>query len=243
MKKALIGLVIVALIAGVVLIDSFDLMSGDTRANEDSSVKLVTVQGEGTVKVKPDVAYINVGVESSDVDAQVAQEENKEKMDAILKALKDYGLEDDDIKTISYNIWRGVDYRSEVEIEEYHVTNMIEITIDEIDTVGNIIDVTSGAGANQINSIRFSVSDEKKYYNEALEIAMENAESKAASIMGTFGEKPGKPYKVIESSFGGGQFREANVAYDGAMMKSASSTPISSGDLEIKATLSVEYDY
>ncbi len=72
---------------------------------------------------------------------------------------------------------------------------------------------------------------------------MENAESKAASIMGTFGEKPGKPYKVIESSFGGGQFREANVAYDGAMMKSASSTPISSGDLEIKATLSVEYDY
>ncbi len=72
-------MVIVALIAGVVLIDSFDLMSGDTRANEDSSVKLVTVQGEGTVKVKPDVAYINVGVESSDVDAQVAQEENKEK--------------------------------------------------------------------------------------------------------------------------------------------------------------------
>lgn len=243
MKKIYLGLLVIALIAGVALIDSFDLMSGDAKAEGEETVRTVTVQGEGTIKVKPDIAYINVGVESSDVDAQAAQKQNRELMDNIIKALKDDGLTEDSIKTISYNIWRGVDYRSEEQIEEYHVTNMIEITIKDIETVGNIIDVTSGAGANQINSIRFSVSDEKTYYNEALEIAMGNAESKAASIMDTFGEKPSKPYKVIESSFGGGQFLEANVAYDAGVAKAGSTTPISSGDLEIKATVSVDYDY
>jgi len=243
MKKLVYGLLIIALIAGVALIDSLDLLSGDVKATDEAVVKTVMVQGEGTVKVKPDIAYINVGVESNHIDAKVAQEENRNQMDAIVNALKDHGLTDDDIKTISYNIWRGIDYRSEKEIEEYHVTNMIEITIKNIDDVGNIIDVTSGAGANQINSIRFSVSDEKKYYNEALSIAMDNAKEKATSIMDTFGEKPNKPYKVIEQSFGGGFFREANVAYDAVSSKAASSTPISSGDLEIKASLSVEYDY
>lgn len=243
LKKLLYGVLIVALVAGVALVDSFDLLSGDSKAENESQISTVLVQGEGTVKVKPDIAFINVGVESSNLDAKVAQEENSEKMESIMKALKDYGLNDDDIKTVSYNIWRGIDYSKEESVEEYHVTNIIELSIDDITKVGNVIDITSEAGANQINSIRFSVVDEKKYYDEALVIAMENAEAKATSIMGTFGEKPNKPYKVIESSFGGGQFNVANVAYDGMMLKSNSSTPISSGDLEIKAILSVEYDY
>lgn len=243
MKKVIYGLLIVGLIAGVALIDSLDLISGDSKASEDTTVKTVMVQGEGTVKVKADIAYINVGVESKNVDAKVAQEENSKQMELVINALKDHGLTDEDIKTISYNIWRGVDYRSEEQIEEYHVSNMIELTVKNIEDVGNVVDVTSGAGANQINSIRFSVSDEKKYYNEALKIAMENANTKATSIMDTFGEKPNKPYKVIEQSFGGGFFQEANVAYDSVSAKAGSSTPISSGDLEIKANLSVEYDY
>ena len=62
--------------------------------------------------------YINVGVESKNVDAKVAQEENSKQMEAVINALKDHGLTDEDIKTISYNIWRGVDYRSEEQIEE-----------------------------------------------------------------------------------------------------------------------------
>ncbi len=244
-QKLLIGLMAFALVASYVVIDSFDFFSGDIEADQTmTQAKIVEVNGEGTITVKPDIAYINIGVRSSDIDAKVAQNQNKTDMEKVMSALKELGIKEEDIATEQYNIWKGIDYRGESEVEKFNVVNTVKVTVRDISQVGQVIDAVAEAGANDVDSIRFAVTDEKKHYNEALKIAMENAEQKATSIMSTFGDKPGKPYKVAEVSYGGGMFKTANMSYDGmAMNESRMQTPIQTGELEIKANVQVQYDY
>ncbi|WP_432664205.1 SIMPL domain-containing protein [Wukongibacter baidiensis] len=251
MKKMIYLLLIPVLIAGLFAMDSMDIFSGEAAASGATGAEgnIVTVNGMGTVKVKPDIAYVNVGVEIFDTDAKKAQDDNAKLMDKIVSNIKKNGIKDEDIKTISYDIYKSTKYEpasfggKENRIEGYYSRNVVEITVRDIENVGKIADLAGEAGANVIGNIRFGISDEDKYYNEALKLAMENAKGKANTILSTFGAKADKPYRVQENSSG------APIIYrEAAMMKSAMAdeafnTPIETGELEVTARLSVEYKY
>jgi len=244
-KKSLIGIGIAfVLIAGVALIDSLDLLSGNSGAEAEPKGKIVVVTGEGAVTVKPDIGYLSVGVETSDADAKKAQEMNKTAMDNLIKALKAKGIADKDIKTTNYSMWKGVDYSKapEAQVDSYHVSNMVEVTITKLEMTGDIIDICVAEGGNVSNGVRFTVKDKDAFYQQALQAAMKQAQTKAAGIMDTFGMKPGKPWRVTETP----QF-DGPVMYGGVAMEkaqdSASVTPIQPGEMEIKAQITVEYDY
>jgi len=227
------------------VIDSFDLTASKVSAETTDRVSVVSVQGEGVMLVKPDLAYINIGVETRDENASVAQAENKEKMLAVLDSLKMAGIKEVDMVTTNYNIYRSYDYnRAPLENGQqpsvYQVDNTVKVTIRDIDRVGDFIDAAFNAGANVVHNIQFDVEDRAAYYNEALVLAMANAKDKAAAIMSTFDEVADKPYKVYEASYSSAPY--TNTYYEASDMKMAS-TPVQAGELAIKATLTVEYDY
>ncbi len=66
---------------------------------------------------------------------------------------------------------------------------LVKVTVRDLDNLGDLIDVASKSGANQINSIQFTVEDEEAYYQEALVLAMSNAKGKANAILGTMDKK------------------------------------------------------
>lgn len=243
-KKHLMGIGLAAvLIASVALIDSLDLLSGNTGAEAEPKGKIVTVTGEGAVTVKPDVGYLSLGVEISDVDASKAHEMNKAAMDRVIKVLLATGIAEEDIKTVYYSVWRGIDYNrsQDNQMESYHVTNQLEVTINNLDQTGAIIDACVAEGANVSGGVRFSVKDQDGYYQQALAAAMKQAQSKAQGIMSTFGAKPGKPWRVTEVPRYDGPVLYA--AESAKAMDAGPATPILSGEMEIKATVTVEYDY
>lgn len=249
MRKILFVLLIPILIAGLFVMDSMNIFSKEAAADTLTvEGNIVTVNGMGTVKVKPDIAYINVGVEIFNGDAKKAQDENARLMDKIVSAVKENGIKDEDIKTISYNIYRSIEhntFRSDIKknpVEGYYARNVIQITVRDIKEVGKIIDIAGNEGANVASNIRFGISDEEKYYNEALKLAMDSASSKAGAILNTFGAKATKPYRVKENSYG------SPIVYrENAAMKSLAddqyNTPIEAGELEITARVTVEYKY
>ncbi|GAU77398.1 SIMPL domain-containing protein [Fusibacter sp. 3D3] len=223
-------------------VNSAPISTADVQS--ETNQRIVTVTGEGEIVVSPDLAYIDLGVQTKNVDAQKAQQENTTKMNAVIEAIKKAGIKAENIKTTGYSIYQNYDYmpNGEVKSEYYQVNNIVNLKINDIDAVGKLIDIATAAGANNVNSIRFTVSDDSKYYADALKLAMTNANSKATSIMGTFNKKPGLPMSVSEVSYGGGVVYEAsNVRM--AMDTGASSTPIESGEITITATVSVGYDY
>ncbi len=245
MKKILSVAVVLIILASIFIIDSGDLLASksyaDASENEKSSVE---VYGSATIEVEPDVAYINIGVNTENQDPSVAQKLNKTKMDKIIKAVKAEGLTDDELKTLNYSIRKSYNYPKEGEREEYYVvSNTLKITINDLSTVGRIIDVSSNAGANNINNIQFAIKDDSEFYNEALKLAMESAKGKAESIMSTFNEAPISPKSVIEISNSSGITRSSEVMMESKVAYDSVETPIQSGDISITARVKVIYAY
>lgn len=206
------------------------------------------VNGEGIVKIKPDVAYINLGVECENKVSQKAQEENAKKMAAVVESLKEQGIKENDVKTISYDI-RTLRYYNEKthksETTGYRVENVVQVTINNINNVGKVIDAVSEKGANLIRNIRFGTTKQDEYYLQALKIAMDNAKGKANVLAESIGVVLKKPSKISENSYGGYTMIDANDSYRANSMKKFESieTSISSGELEIRANVNIEYKY
>jgi hypothetical protein len=167
-----------------------------------------------------------------------AQSANRETMNALFDALKAAGLTQDDIRTVNYSIYPMYDYTSgSGKISGYEVTNMIELTIRDIDTVGDYIDIAAANGANTDYSIRFDILDKSVFYNEALALAVENAKGKADAIASAGGYQIISTLEISESQ---GYY---SPPYDRYAMAAdeATSTPITAGQLEITANVTVVY--
>ncbi len=203
----------------------------------------IAVNGAGVIKAKPDTGIVNVAVDTTNADPQKAQSENTKLTNQLVEALKKAGIKEEDIKTGYYNMYREYNYNDGKSTEgNYRVTHSYEVTIKDINKVGSIIDIATENGANQVNSVRFTVADSSKYYQEALKAAIKNAEEKANTIASTISVKIGKPSKVIEA----GYYEPSPIYMDRALakgMESEGSTDIISGDLEIRANVQVTYNY
>lgn len=244
-NKLMAGLSLVMVL--VLMVGVFTTMNPSTVSMADvtgTEPKLVTVSGEGKIVVTPDLAYINVGVQTKNEDAAIAQQENAKLMEAVIAAIKAKGIKAEDIKTTGYSLYQTYDYNLDKQSDPYYVANnTVNVKLNDIKMVGSIIDTATAAGANAVNSIQFTVKDDSQYYQEALKLAMNNAKGKATAIMSTYSKVPGTPYSVTESSYGGGimyDYASSRLTGDVAM---ENSTPIEVGEITITANVSVSYDY
>lgn len=206
---------------------------------------ILTAAGEGKVMVKPDRATINMGVQTEDKDAKTAQTQNAQKMDAVMAKLKALGISDDDIKTSQYNVFPQYDYNDgKSTLRGYQVMNMVNVIVKDTAKLGDIIDQTVQAGANQMDNVAFTISEPDKYYNEAIAKAIEQAKEKANVMANTAGVKVKAIINVSEVAAGyqpvygmGGM----EYAKDQALA-AAAPTPIASGQLEVKANVVVTFE-
>jgi len=234
------------LLSLIILVASLFLGYTINEAHAEGAVEnILTVNGTGIVKVKPNIAYINIGVETFDKDAKVAQEKNTQIMNKVIDEIKKSGIKNEDIKTVQYNIYKNYEYApmndGRDRVEGFQVRNIVEVTIRNIDKTGEIIGTASKAGANNIYNIRLGVDDEEKYYHEALKLAMKNAEGKANAILQTFGAKASKPYSISESGYGAPMIYKD--ARDLDLAAEAAYPTIETGELDITANVMVQYKY
>lgn len=209
--------------------------------------KAISVSSEGSVKVKPDMAIINVGVQTENASSKAAQQDNAEKMNKVMQLLKDSKIAEGDIKTSQYTIYPVETYSEKDRrsyITGYRVINTLEVTIRDISTVGAVIDAAAANGANTVSNIRFTVADPDKYYLQALENATVKAKAKADVLAKQFGIKIGLPSQINETSGGyNPPILYSRMDSVSGVKEAAAPTSISSGELEIRASVSLVYAY
>ena len=207
----------------------------------------ISVSSEGTVKVKPDMVYINVGVQTENKSSKVAQQENATKMNKVMQVLKDLKIADSDIKTSQYTIYPMEAYSEKDQrsyVTGYRVINTLEITIRDISKVGAAIDAVTANEANTVSNIRFTVADPDKYYLQALENATAKAKAKADILAKQFGIKIGLPSQINETSGGyNPPIMYSRMESLKSIADAAPVTSISSGELEIRASVGLVYTY
>ncbi|OGO77410.1 MAG: hypothetical protein A2Y23_08380 [Clostridiales bacterium GWB2_37_7] len=219
----------------------------DTTQASQAQQKTISVSSEGSVKVKPDMAYINVGVQTENKSSKVAQQENATKMNQIMQVLKELKIAEPDIKTSQYTIYPIETYSQPDQrsyITGYRVINTLEVTIKDISKVGAVIDSVSANDANTVSNIRFTVADADKYYLQALENATGKAKAKAEVLAKQFGIKIGTPSQINETS--GGYYPPIMYSTMDAVKARAEAAPttsISAGELEISASVGLVYTY
>ncbi|MCE5221675.1 MAG: SIMPL domain-containing protein [Clostridium sp.] len=139
------------------------------------------VFGKGTVSVKPDAAEVVLGVVTENTQLEVAQEENAKAIQQVINSIEEIGVLPKYIQTQNYNIRPNYDYINGRQVfRNYEVSNNLKVLIRNINSAGEIIDTAVKNGANTVSDISFVISDQTKYYYEALRLSTIDAQNKAS---------------------------------------------------------------
>lgn len=145
----------------------------------------ITVNGTGIVSVLPDTAIITIGIKTTNKEVNLAQSENSQKFNELVQILKQFNIEENNIKTITYNIMPEYDFvNKEYSFNGYTVNNIIQLKTKDLQNLGLLVTQLVQANANVLNEINFTVEDENSLYLQALEKALQNATEKVKSVIG-----------------------------------------------------------
>lgn len=152
--------------------------------DEDGPDRTIEVTADGDATGEPDRASVSVAVEATGDDPQAVRDELAAGDDELRSALLDWGLAEDDVRTERYDVRQSRESRRNDSMERYVGTHQYEISVDDVEAVGEVIDVAVDAGADSVQRIRFGLSDERsaELREEALGDAMENADREAGTL-------------------------------------------------------------
>jgi len=230
MKRMIAALLVLALLLG-------------TAAMAEGTLN---VSGTGTVYMEADRVSATLGVRLSGADVAQLQQQANETVNAICADLEAAGLEKKDIATANIYIYPQYDYIDGGEkIVGYTVNNSLSIQTEEIDRIGNLIDIAFAAGANTFDSISFTAEDDSAARKQALELAVQNAKNKAEIIAAAAGKSLGGILLISEGSQGSYTTYDngPNVAYartEGAAKDST--TIVRAAQVSVSATVEISYE-
>ncbi|MBP6016105.1 MAG: SIMPL domain-containing protein [Candidatus Promineofilum sp.] len=202
----------------------------------------VTVVGQGTSYGQPDQATVIVGVDTFAPTVEEATTQNQTTLDNVMAALEAAGIATEDIQTTNYSLYAEQIYgdNGPEGIAGYRVSNQVNVKIRDISAVGDVLAAVTGAGANAIYGVNFTVADPAALEAEARAAAMDDARKRAESLAELGGvslgdivvisEIVGQP--VMPLGMGGGGF---------AMEQAASAPGISPGQLSYQVQVQVTY--
>jgi uncharacterized protein YggE len=242
-----LGLVIAVLAVGAISLSACSNAAVPVAQAQTSDLptgRSITVVGQGQASGAPDVAHINIGVETTGASAQEAVNANKQQMSALLEKLKAMGVADKDVQTSNYSIYterpqpampvEGGAAGSEGVI--YHVSNQVNVTVRDVSKLGDILDQAVSAGANNIYGVYFEVSDPSQLEAAAREKAIADAKARAESLAQLSGVSLGEVLTISEVIGGPGPLIESAVVGMGG-----GGTPIQPGETQVNVSVQVTY--
>ena len=195
--------------------------------------------GEGVVAVAPDAVKVNVGLTNQADTAQASAEQNAAKMATILAALRQLLGSSAEIKTVTYSI--NPAYRSNSNppvVIGYSTTNIVEVTVNNATTAGRVIDTATQAGANIVQSLRFTLRDSTRLRLQALRLATQQARANAEAIASGLGKQIGAVISVEEGVVVGTASRDVSAGAGAASVP----TPVEAGQVEVRAYVTIEVE-
>ncbi len=204
----------------------------------------ITVVGRGEAFGAPDRAEVNVGVETFAETVEQASSQNQATVESIMTALEAEGIAREDIQTSNYSLWAEQIYgdRGPEGIAGYRVSNQVRVTIRDIEQVGDVIAAVTGAGANNVHGVSFSVADPAALEAEARAEAIANARERAESLAELSGLELGDVTVISEviGQSGVDPYGDRGMG-GGAMVEGAAGPGISPGELSVGVEVQVTF--
>jgi uncharacterized protein YggE len=151
----------------------------------------VEVTGEAELKLPPDQAVLSLGVTTEGPTAREAMEKNAQTMAAVMAALTKAGFGGTDVRTQAVSLHPVMDYRpnEQPRIIGYRASNTVQVTTKDPATIGRALDAGVQAGANVSAGLAFTLRDPRAAETQALRLAVQDAQQRAAAMAEAVGKK------------------------------------------------------
>ncbi len=210
----------------------------------------VTTQGRATVSRTPDYVDIIVAVQIDALSASESQGQCTQKMEAIIKALRDMNLAGVELKsgqiTLSarYNddeVRRGEKAR---EVIGYTAVNSLRVRTTDLKAPARVIDAALKNGANRVDGVEYAIKEALIAREEALKLATVAAKRKADVMATALGLKVGRVLTLTESDAGRGYRYTAQMAsnsFAGGGQGGSGGDSVEPGTVEVVVDVSIAF--
>jgi hypothetical protein len=204
--------------------------------------KTISVSGIGTVSMSPDVGWFVASVVTQAATAAQAEQQDNDAMAKVISALTSAGIAEKDIQTLDYSlnpIYQEAKEPGKMPIlVGYSVRHTIRVTVNDINTVGKMLDLAISNGANDVGGVYFGLSDAKaqQAQSQTLDLAVKDANNKARTIANAMGATLVGPISVNIGYY----YEPVRADYKQA---EASQVPIQPGQLQYTVNVQIVYTF
>ncbi len=245
MKPAVLPLRAAALALGLAFSASpLALAQSAPAAAADSVFRATTLDlsAYGEIKAAPDMATITLGVTTEAGTAVEAMRANAARMSAVTAALKRGGIAAKDIQTSGLNLNPQYAYEQNQppKLTGYQASNLVTVTVHDLDRLGQAVDATVGAGANQIHGIAFGIDNRTPVENAAREAAVRALAAKAELYARATGHRIVRLVSLGEGAASYPIPRPMPMMAEARSFKA--DTPVSPGELTVRIDITGLYE-
>lgn len=248
LTKTLLGLLLIVTFFFVVLSVN-ELREGAYIGQADDVQNTISVSGSGEATAIPNSARFTVGVSNEAETVEAAQTQSTEAINEIINYLEDAGVNEDNIKTLSYNVSPRYEYierqvgqpSGERQLAGYEVSQRLEVTVEDTDEAGELLSGVGQRGADNVSSLQFVVDDEESVQREARVNAIADARENAEALADALGVKLDRVVGYNEQGGVSPYVRMEQAAMADDAGGQASSPQLPTGENRIETQVEVVY--
>lgn len=244
-KKSYLAIMLIGILPLSVMTSNITIVQAQSFVLAEEK-PTVSTTGIAEKEIPSDESRISLAVENTNANPSTARENNADKMNTIIRALKQAGLSDENVTTSNFQITPNYDSENSNydSIISYTALNKIELKTSANANISKFIDLAVNNGANRVENIDFVISEETldTINLQLLKDAYRNAKQKA-EILASEGNFTITGVKKIDTSTEGGYIPPVyfydNYAGDDAEKMPSPSTHIIPQKNKITVTLPV----
>ena len=158
----------------------------------------IAITGAGSISVKPDQAKLSLQVRSTKTTSLAAKQEVDQRVNQLLSGLATFAIVEKDVS--ASNILTNPDYSyardNQREIVSYTALRDVQITLKNLDKLNEFLDYVLSIGINEIGNMQLESSNAKALEQQAYELAVKDAKTRASEQANAFGAKLGPIYSI-----------------------------------------------
>lgn len=203
--------------------------------------RTITVRGQGTTTVAPDLARVGLAVDLVRPTASAARAAAAALTGAVIDAIRAAGVAAESIRTSGLSLGPEIEYGQDGRARRigFRMANRLTVRVTDVALVAPLVDAAIAAGATDLDGVSFEVADARSGRSAALVAAVEDARAAAATLVESAGGRLG-PVRTV---------RELDVAEGGPprpmlarLETQAAETPVMAGTNDVAAVVEVTWE-
>lgn len=204
----------------------------------------LVLTGTATVRVKPTLVLLRLGVGYSNPRLADAKARTEEGIKSIIAAVRKNGVAEADVQTTTFSLAR---YEPRDGTPGgWHCNSGLEIRVKDVEKAGDVLEAAIAAGANQVRSVEYTVEELQEVRAKARDEACKIAKQKAEQYARNFNVKLGPPTYIAENapygwSYGANSMSQSVIQSASSSAEQSADQILSSGSVAVTLTVNVTY--